>query len=75
MMAYETLADKRKKLALEIKEARTAKGMTQKLLASNCGIREQTLIDLEKGGNFEINTALSILSHLGLSLIVCGERF
>lgn len=65
----------RKDLGDQLREARNAKGMSQRMLAANAGIREQTLVDLEKGRNAELNTLFIVLQNLGLSLVVCGERF
>lgn len=69
-MNTEQLPDLRKQVADSIKTARKDRALSQKKLAALCGIREQTLIELEKGGNGEMNTLLKVCRELGLKLKV-----
>lgn len=54
----------RKLIGNFVRERRNEQGLTLEQLAKQAGIRKQTLIDLELGRNYEINTLAAIIGCL-----------
>lgn len=54
----------RGKMAEFVRQRRKEMGITQEDLSAMAGIRKATLVDLEKGKNFTVNTFLAVLGCL-----------
>ncbi|MDA8092427.1 MAG: helix-turn-helix transcriptional regulator [Betaproteobacteria bacterium] len=51
-----------------LKAERRAQGLSQAQLATRCGLRRETIIKAERGGNVDAMTLLAIISGLGKTL-------
>lgn len=71
VIAVDKIQDVRE-LGEQVKSHRLHAGLSQEALARTTGISRSTLIDLEQGRNVSINTALKVLSQLGIGLAIEG---
>lgn len=60
--------NERIELGRKIREARKLRNLGLRKMAKACGVREQTLMDMELGRNSEINTMLTVTKFLGLGI-------
>lgn len=67
-MAYAVI-DNARSFGQAVRAARKEKGLSQRLLAEQCGCSQRFVSELERGKpTAELEKALALLAHLGLSL-------
>ncbi|MCG2622539.1 helix-turn-helix domain-containing protein [Arthrobacter sp. I2-34] len=57
-----------------MKQHRIRCGLSQEMLARNAGVGRSTVVDLERGRNVSLGTALKVLSQLDMGLGVAGPE-
>lgn len=64
-----------RKIGTKVREKRTAKGITQKQLAAQCGVSERLIRSLEMGTAYGIGLEklIDIISSLGLDLTLVDQ--